>query len=134
MIAVIDTSALMRFYIPDGDMPEGFELFLREIERGNNSLLAPELILAEAGQVIHKKRTQKLLSEEEAIEILKCILELPIKLFSHKDFLEPAFYLSKKYNLSVYDSLFLSIAEHHSAKLITVDKKLQTAAKKLSLL
>ena len=33
MIAVIDTSALMRFYIPDGDMPEGFELFIREIER-----------------------------------------------------------------------------------------------------
>ena len=47
MIGVIDTSALIRLYIPDGAIPRGFEEFLRGVERGNNMAIAPELHLVE---------------------------------------------------------------------------------------
>ena len=81
MIVVVDTSALLRLFIPDGPIPEGIESALREAERGNDILLAPELILPEAAQVLLKKKKQGLLTREEMGELLDCIISLPIRLF-----------------------------------------------------
>ena len=87
---VVDTSAFMRLYIPDGPIPEGLESAFRNAERGNDSLIAPELILAECGQVLHKKRAQHALTDEELNALLNSILDLPIRLFAHGDLLTPA--------------------------------------------
>ncbi|MBW2220154.1 MAG: hypothetical protein JRF40_11780 [Deltaproteobacteria bacterium] len=55
MIGVIDTSALIRLFIPDGPIPEGFEKFFRGVERGNNRAIAPELLLVESANVLDRK-------------------------------------------------------------------------------
>ena len=133
MIFVIDTSALMRLYIPDGPVPEGLEIALQNAERGNDSLIAPELMLAESGQVLHKKRTQQVLSDEELKALLSSILNLPIRLFSHGDLVGPACALAAEFDLSVYDALFLALAERHNAPLFTADEKLRCAAGQLNL-
>jgi predicted nucleic acid-binding protein len=130
---VIDTSALMRLYIPDGPVPEGLENSLQNSERGIDSLLAPELILAECGQVLHKKRTQNLLTEGELISLLDSILDLPIRLFALGDLLKPACELAATTNLTVYDALFLALAKRHSAPLLTADDRLRDAASQLAL-
>ena len=62
---MIDTSALLRFFVPDGPIPVGLEPALRGAAKGEASLIAPELILAESGQVLLKKRRQNLLEAEE---------------------------------------------------------------------
>jgi hypothetical protein len=41
MIGVIDTSALIRIFVPDGPLPDGFEDFLRGVERGLNIVKRP---------------------------------------------------------------------------------------------
>jgi hypothetical protein len=53
MIGVVDTSALIRLFVPDGSLPDGFDEFLRGVERGLNTAIAPELLLAEAANVIN---------------------------------------------------------------------------------
>ena len=133
MIFVIDTSALIRIYIPDGPLPDLIEGALHGAEHGNDVLLAPELILAEAGQVLHKKRTQALLTAEEMDEILGLILSLPIRLSSHGDLLKPSCELAHTHRLTVYDALFLALAQRHSAKVISGDDKLLRAAGKMGL-
>jgi len=133
MNSVIDTSALMRLYIPDGPVPEGLETALQNAERGNDSLIAPELILAECGQVLHRKRTQKILTDEELNALLDSILDLPIRLFAHSDLLKSACDLAVELNLTVYDALFLALAKRHSAPLFTADGKLRHAADQLNL-
>ncbi len=55
MIGVVDTSALIRLFIPDGPIPEGFEKFLSGVERGNNMAIAPELLLVESANVLDRK-------------------------------------------------------------------------------
>ena len=52
MIGVVDTSALIRLFVPDGPVVEGLEAFMTGVERGLNSALAPELLLAEAANVV----------------------------------------------------------------------------------
>ncbi len=81
MIGVVDTSALIRLFVPDGPLPNDFEGFLRGVERGLNTAIAPELLLAEAANVINKKQISKELSESESDQLFSDILSLPIRLF-----------------------------------------------------
>jgi predicted nucleic acid-binding protein len=87
MIGVIDTSALIRVFVPDGPMPEGLETFLQGAETGMHIALAPELTLAEAGNVLHKKRRRGELSDEEAHTLLSLVQSMPIRLIGHKGIL-----------------------------------------------
>lgn len=55
MIGIIDTSALLRLFMPDGPIPKGLERFFFGVEQGSNVALAPELLTAEAANVLNKK-------------------------------------------------------------------------------
>ena len=133
MIVVADTSALIRLFVPDGPLPNNFEGFLRGVERGLNLAIGPELLLAEAANVINKKRILEELSESESDKLLSEILSVPIRLFPHRPILPRAFELAQMHKLTVYDTLYLALAEEHGAVIFTADRKLLKAAAHLGL-
>ena len=133
MIGVVDTSALIRLFIPDGPLPNDFEGFLRGVERGLNIAIAPELLLAEAANVLNKKQLSRELSESESNQLLSDILLVPIRLFPHHPIIPRAFELARAHKLTVYDTLYLALAEEHGAVIFTCDRKLLTIAKRLNL-
>jgi len=126
-ISVIDTSALIRLYIPDGPCPDFLEKCIDSAYKAETTLIMPELALVEAAQVLWKKEKKKYLTQTEVDEIISAILELPIEIVSHYDYLQDAVSLARKYNLTVYKSLFLAVAFRKSGELITVDEKLKKA-------
>ncbi len=128
MIAVIDTSALMRLFIPDGPAIPELEPAIAEAERGETLLLAPELVWAEAAQVLLKKQRAKLLSATEADELWQALAALPIRTLPHRELMPDALALARRLNLTVYDALFLAVARQHHARLFTGDQKLAKAA------
>ena len=134
MIGVIDTSALIRLFVPDGPLPDGFEEFLRGVERGFNSAIAPELLPAETANVINKKRKSGEFDDDESKRLLSDLLSIPIRLFPHRALILRAFDLAGKHNLTVYDTLYLALAEEHGAVIFTADRKLLKIAAKLKLL
>lgn len=133
MIGVIDTSALIRMFIPDGPKVEGLEGFMAGVERGRDTALAPELIMAEAANVVLKKMRLGELHGEEPWLLMDDLLSMPIKLFPHKPLIHRSMELAHEHDLSVYDALFLSIAVQHSAVLFSADQKLLNVAERLSL-
>jgi predicted nucleic acid-binding protein len=133
VIGVVDASALIRLFIPDGPRPEGFEAFLRDVERGSNKAIAPELLVAEAANVIVRKRKLGELSENESMELLSDMLSVPIRLFPHKPILSRAFEIAWKFKLTVYDSLYLALAEENAAALYTADERLVKVARRMNL-
>lgn len=133
MIGVVDTSALIRLFVPDGPLPNDFEGFLRGVERGLNIAIAPELLMAEAANVINKKQRSGELSESEGDQLLSDILSVPIRLFPHRPILPRAFELARAHNLTVYDTLYLALAEEHGAVIFTGDRKLLSIAEHLKL-
>ena len=133
MIGVVDTSALIRLFVPDGPLPNDFEGFLRGVERGLNIAIAPELLMAEAANVINKKQLSGELSESEGDQLLSDILSVPIRLFPHRPILPRAFDLARTHNLTVYDTLYLALAEEHGAVIFTGDRKLLSIAERLKL-
>ncbi len=133
MIGVVDTSALIRLFVPDGSLPDGFDEFLSGVERGRNIAIAPELLVAEAANVINKKQKAGELIGNESARLLSDLLSLPIRLFPHRPVLLRAFELAREHNLTVYDTLYLALAEEHGAVIFSADNKLLKIATRLRL-
>lgn len=133
MIGVVDASALIRLFVPDGPMAEGFEEFLHGVERGINTAISPELLVAESANVIQKKMMSKEFSADESLRLLSDLLSVPIRLFSHRPLIPPAFELAGQYQLTVYDALYLALAKEQGAVIFTADSKLLKIATDLHL-
>jgi len=132
-IYVLDTSALIRVFLPDGPIPAGVESALREGERGQATVLCPELARVEIGQVLLKKVGLKTISVNEAHEILAIIGDLPIRWCGHGALMARALALALERKLTVYDACFLSLAERYGAVLFTADSALNVVAVELGL-
>ncbi len=128
MIGVIDTSALIRLFVPDGPIPDGLEEFFQGVERGRNIAIAPELIMVESANVINKKRSIGEISEEESRQLLLDILSMPIRLFPHRPLIQPSFELAVEYELTVYDALFLALAIEQGAIVFSSDETIVKVA------
>jgi predicted nucleic acid-binding protein len=128
MIGVLDSSAAIRLFIPDGPIPDELEVFMRRVEQGENLLIAPELLLAEMANVINKKRRAGFLTPAECDELLADMLDLPVRLYSHREFLASAFELAVESGLTVYDALFPALALRYDARLFTADNALRKVA------
>jgi predicted nucleic acid-binding protein len=131
MIGVIDTSALIRLFIPDGPIPDGFEKFLRGVERGNNIAIAPELLLVESANVLDRKRKLDEISETEGTQLLGEVLSMPIRYFSHAVLIPAASDLALEHRVTVYDAVYLALAFEQGATLFSADKVMLEAADKI---
>jgi predicted nucleic acid-binding protein len=131
MIGVVDTSALIRLFIPDGPIPEGFEKFFREVERGNNMAIAPELLLVESAKVLDRKRKMDEISKTESIQMLTDILSMPIRYSPHGPLMPAAFDLASEHGVTVYDAMYLALALEQSAVLFSADNAMLKIADKI---
>ncbi len=123
MKAVIDASVLIKFYVPEIFFDRAEELF-DKVEDGEILLIAPDLIYPETGNILWKKHRSKELILSEVNEILEGILSIPIRIEPSKPLLQLAVELGLDYKITVYDALYMAIAQIYGSKLITADKKL----------
>lgn len=133
MMWVVDASALIRLFVPDGPLPPEAESAFNRASMGADLVSAPQLLLAEAGNVMLRKQRRGELSIDEAREILSVIQTLPVRLFEHEPLLLPAYSLADRHGLSVYDALYLALAEKHGARLLTCDEALAKVAQNIGL-
>lgn len=134
MIGVIDASALIRLFIPDGPLPHGIDVFFQGVEQGRNTAIAPELLIAESANVINNKRKIGDLSEDESDHLLSDILSMPIRYYPHHPIIKSAYDFAKQYDLTVYDALYLALSVDHGAVLFTADQKLRDPAENLRII
>lgn len=123
MIAAVDASVLIKGYIPENLSEKANKVFEHVVE-GKLLLIAPDLILPEVGNILWKKHRLKELTEIEVNEILKEILLFPLKIESSKSLITFALELAIIYDITVYDSLYFSLALLYNTKLITADERL----------
>ena len=119
---VLDTSALIRYYVPDGPMPDDLECIIDDAWQGNALLLIPELALVETAQVLLKKVRGNFLTQDEVMSILRFILKMPLEIIGHRDLMETSLQLAEGTGLTVYDAIFLALSKKYNAQLITADK------------
>ena len=133
MIWVIDTSALIRLFVPDGPLHPEIETAFNRAASGADVVMAPQLLLAEAGNVLLRKQRRGELTAPELTELLQTITSLPIRLCEQGPLLLPAVTLAQTHKLTVYDALYLAAAEQNGARLITSDDALDKVARAMGL-
>ncbi|MCL6556979.1 MAG: type II toxin-antitoxin system VapC family toxin [Burkholderiales bacterium] len=133
MIWVADTSAIVRLFVPDGPLHPEIEAALNRAMHGSDVVLAPDLMLAESANVLLRKQRRSELSSEEARAIIEAIASLPVRIEPHAPLLVSAHALADTHNLTVYDALYLALAERHGARLMTCDDRLDRVAKTMGL-
>ncbi len=122
--AVLDSSAIIRLFVPDGPIPEGLEECVEAAWRSEAIIMVPELALAEVAQVLRKKEKKGLISAGIADEILEAVLEMPLDVVGMRSLAREAMNLARETDMTVYDAIFLVLARSHHAELITSDARL----------
>jgi predicted nucleic acid-binding protein len=86
-------------------------------------MLAPHLLWAEVGNAIWKRQRRRESSLEEACRQLSDVRELPVRTFSHWPLMPTALDLAMSLGQTVYDCLYLALAEEEDCVVVTADRR-----------
>jgi predicted nucleic acid-binding protein len=117
-VVVVDASVIVNLVL---DMPP-FALPIAERLRGQTTVAAPHLLDAEVASVFRGRVLRGQMSAAAAMTALAEFLALRIDRYPHALLLPRAFELRD--NATVYDALYLALAEALGAPLLTGDKAL----------
>jgi predicted nucleic acid-binding protein len=125
-VIVLDASIVVDVTLARPSADE--DLTARLAEHGSD-LHAPHLIDAEVVQVLRRYVLRKWTTPSRASDAVDLLLDMPITRYPHVGLLHRAFQLRR--NLTVYDALYVALAEALDAPLLTRDEGVAASAKKL---
>ncbi len=117
---VADASLVVELLL-NRDEPAGMAL-KRHIDQGNE-VCAPHLVDAEVGQALRRLVLRREAPAPRTSAHLDVLIDLPIRRYAHGWLLPRAFELRD--NATVYDALYLALAEVLDAPLLTCDARLR---------
>lgn len=122
-IAIVDASVAVQWLIPEATTPLALRI-LREVE----ILAVPDLLYSEVGNAVWKRVQRGEISAQQGNLLLEELLTLPLIVYPTAELVLLAFQLATTFNLTVYDALYVALADSLNAPLITADNRLLTQA------
>lgn len=130
MLLVIDSSVIAKWFFLE-PLTDRAMAVRQDWESSTVDLIAPDLMLVEVGNIAWKKQRAGLITEEEGTSALFDLLALDIPVVEPQVILPRAYSLAKLFDRTVYDGLYLALAEARKARLVTADLCLCNAVTKL---
>jgi predicted nucleic acid-binding protein len=120
---IIDASVAVKWYVPEIDSEKASALLVTE-----DRLIAPDLLVAEFGNILWKKVGRGELTVQEVEGIVNAFLSAgPIIAHPSHLLLRPAVDIAITFQRTVYDALYLALAVAEQGRLITADERLVNA-------
>ena len=124
---VLDASVVSKWYYDKNEEDLYNASFIYNILQSENYVFfAPDLLVYE---LLNIYRTKLELTNEKINKILKELYDSIVILGINKNTFSKAFLFARNLNVSLYDSIYLSLSEDLDAFLITADKKLFESVK-----
>lgn len=121
---VVDVCVAVKWFVPEQYSQDAARLL-----SGNHNLIAPDYLLAEAGNVFWKKIRFNEISLEDGQQALTAIQHSPMQLVDSKSLLQDAFNLANQAGRSIYDCFYLALAIRENCQMVTSDEKFFNALK-----
>jgi predicted nucleic acid-binding protein len=118
---VVDASVAVKWILR-----EEHEAPARRVLSGSR-LLAPHLLWAEVGNTLWKRYRRQEASVAEVRSMLVDVRSLPVTTFAHRPLLPAALDLAISVNQTVYDCLYLALAEARDSVMVTADRRFHAA-------
>jgi predicted nucleic acid-binding protein len=115
---VVDASIALKWVLPEDDS----ELAERLLTDGA-ALHAPAFILVEIANALWVKMRARILTEEEARDILKRLRSAPLALWDGEEPLPETLSLARQLDHAVYDCAYLALALHLDGGYVTADRR-----------
>ena len=122
MSLVVDASVVIKWFIHE-PLHDG----ARQLLDGRESLHAPDLLIAEVGNVAWKKAVRGEVDEPQARRIALALRDLPLSLHASDALIDRALQIALAINHPVYDCLYLACAEALGGTLVTADQRFKSA-------
>ena len=120
---VVDASVAIKWYVPEPGSVQATALL-----GAGHLLLAPDLLIAEFGNILWKKIGRGELTALEAEAIVHGLVSAsPVTLVESTTLLPGALDIALRFGRTVYDSLYLALAVTEGCRLITDDQRLDHA-------
>jgi len=119
-VIVVDASVIVDLLL---DVYPYSQLIAKRITEESPNIFAPHLIDAEVAQVLRRFEMRDITSSNRTKLALEDLLDLPIIRYPHAPFIERAF--SLRHNVTIYDALYLVLAEVLEVPLLTRDLALK---------
>ncbi|HZM90016.1 MAG TPA: type II toxin-antitoxin system VapC family toxin [Blastocatellia bacterium] len=123
---VVDASVAIKWFVVEPLSVEARRI-LDDYEAGTLSLVAPDLINAEIGNIVWKKQTFQGLSTDDAKAVIDGFRKLEIAFTSTAHLLSDAYNLAITHRRTVYDSLYLALSIREACQFVTADERLVNA-------
>jgi predicted nucleic acid-binding protein len=118
-VIVLDASAAIDLIL---DLLPAADAVRSALSADRAGAAAPHLFDAEVAQVLRRHVLRREVTPQRALEALQDLRDLPIRRFPHGPLLERA--LELRENVTVYDALYLALAEALGVPLLTRDPAL----------
>lgn len=120
---VVDANVAVKWYLPEEGEDEAFEVFEAGAS-GEATLIAPDIILAEVGNVFWLRHRRGHISRERVLEAWDSFRNAGIFLTESGGLMAFALEIALDTGCAVYDALYVALAEAEDAKFVTADRKL----------
>jgi len=123
-VFVVDASTCLKWVLDDEILVTQARQLLKDHLQGKISLLAPDLWLYEVTNGIRSACLRTRITSTTAQKLLKLLLKSRPETISLKDILPQVLANALKYEVSVYDSAYMTLAQINYLPLISSDQKL----------
>ena len=121
MRIVVDASVAVKWVLNESGSEAAFAL-------RNDELIAPALLLAEAGNALWRRARIGEITADEANLRMSELLKAPVALLAIEPFIEPALKLATGIGHPIYDCIYLALALDRQTHVITADRRFAAAA------
>lgn len=119
---VIDASVLVKLFISEDGSREAAAAVKKA-----DTLLAPDLLWAETGNILWKYVRRDDVAAADASQILAEMMQVPIQITATRELIEPALEIAIETDRTVYDCLYLVLAARSKCVLLTANERLENA-------
>src|SRR5438093_1530790 len=125
---VIDSSVAAKWILPEPDSARAQQLVVDASASGSR-LVVLDLAFPEVANAIWKRYRQKIITADEARQLLDALLRAPVSVESAWGLLPAALKIAVKYVRSVYDALFVALSRELKTAGVTADEPLYNVVK-----
>ncbi len=118
-VCVVDASVAAKWLFEEAHAEEAHRLF-----DGPHDLHAPDFFLIEVDNIVCKRIRRSLIGAEEGRELRADLRRFPVELHAFSGLLDPAFEIANRTRRSLYDCLYVALAELLGGRVVTADRRL----------
>jgi len=120
---VVDSSVVVKWFVTEIHTVEALQV-LQAYQQNHLTLLVPDLMLAEFGNILWKKQRLQGLSAIDAQEIMRLFRALPFQITPTAILLDEAYRIAVTHQRTVYDSLYIALSIRENCSFVTADERL----------